>query len=68
MEPLDQLGGRRVLPELRIGDLLVFHNAGAYTASVACNYGGSLHCAEVLLREDGTLVLLRPRQQAESLL
>lgn len=68
MEPLDQLGGRRVLPELRIGDLLVFHNTGAYTASVACSYGGSLRCAEALLREDGTVMLLRPRQRAESLL
>ena len=67
MEPLDQLGGRRILPEIQVGDLLAFHGTGAYTTSAACNYGGSLRCAEVLLREDGQAELLRPRERLEEL-
>lgn len=67
MEPLDQLGGRRILPEVRAGNLLVFHGTGAYTTSAACNYGGNLRCAEVLLCESGQVELLRPRERPEDL-
>ena len=43
------------------GDILVFHGAGAYSRSMASNYGGSLRCPEILL-EDGVPRLIRRRE------
>jgi ornithine decarboxylase len=33
------------LPELRVGDALVFSNAGAYTVAGACDFNGINFCA-----------------------
>lgn len=64
MEKADSYGKRHVLPPTKEGDILVFHNAGAYTRSMASNYGGSLRCP-VLLLEDGQVRLLRRREREE---
>lgn len=64
MEKADSYGKRHVLPPTKEGDILVFHNAGAYTRSMASNYGGSLRCPVLLL--EGTQVrLLRRREREE---
>jgi diaminopimelate decarboxylase len=39
----------RDLPEARVGDLLVFHDAGAYGASMSSNYNSRPLAAEVLV-------------------
>lgn len=67
MEKADSYGKRHVLPPTREGDILVFHNAGAYTRSMASNYGGSLRCP-VLLLENGQARLLRRREREEDYL
>ena len=59
--------GRRLLPPVSPGDILVFHGAGAYSRSMASNYGGSLRCPEILL-EDGVPRLIRRREVVEDLL
>lgn len=67
MDRMDGLGTRRVLPPVRKGDLLVIHGAGAYSRSMASNYGASLRCPEILL-EGGVPRLIRRRETAEEFL
>jgi diaminopimelate decarboxylase len=56
----------RDLPEARVGDLLVFHDAGAYGASMSSNYNSRPLIPEVLI--DGDQVrLIRRRQTLEEL-
>jgi diaminopimelate decarboxylase len=55
-ESTDAFGIHR-LPELRRGDLVVIHEAGAYAASFSSRYNGRPPAPEVLLRPDGTLQL-----------
>ena len=53
----------RELPEARSGDLCVIEGAGAYCASMSAkNYNSFPEAPEVLLRENGELVLIRRRQ------
>jgi diaminopimelate decarboxylase len=57
----------RELPEARVGDLLVFHDAGAYGASMSSNYNSRPLTAEVLVDGDRTR-LIRRRQTIGELL
>lgn len=53
----------RELAEAAIGDLCVIGSAGAYCASMtAVNYNSFPRAPEVLLREDGSLTIIRKRQ------
>ena len=63
----DDLAIARTLPEIREGDLLAFHNAGAYGASMASNYNSRPRPAEVLLR-GCEANLIRRRETLEDLL
>ena len=65
-EPVD-LAIARTLPEIREGDLLAFHNAGAYGASMASNYNSRPRPAEVLLR-GCEAKLIRRRETLDDLL
>jgi len=57
----------RELPEARVGDLLVLHDAGAYGASMSSNYNSRPLAAEVLV--DGSDArLIRRRQRMDELL
>ncbi|MFG6486989.1 diaminopimelate decarboxylase [Roseateles sp. BYS78W] len=57
----------RALPEAKVGDLLVIHDAGAYGASMSSNYNSRPLAAEVLV--DGNVArLIRRRQTVEELL
>ena len=49
---------RRLLPELRPGDLVLIGMLGADGRSAASRYGGAEPCPEYLLRPDGELALL----------
>lgn len=54
------------LSKLQIGDLLLIHNCGAYTRTMASNYNGRLLPAEYII--DGNNVrLIRKQQKYESL-
>ena len=57
----------RELPQARVGDLLVFHDAGAYGASMSSNYNSRPLTAEVLVDGERTR-LIRRRQTIGELL
>ncbi|KPW42101.1 Diaminopimelate decarboxylase [Pseudomonas syringae pv. apii] len=56
----------RLLPVAQVGDYLVFHDAGAYGASMSSNYNSRTHAAEVLV-DDGQERLIRRRQPLDDL-
>ena len=47
-ENTDKFAQKRPLPELKEGDILVIHDAGAHGHSMGYNYGGRLRCGEYL--------------------
>lgn len=55
----DKFAIDRMLPKVEIGDLLVIHDTGAHGYSMGYNYNGKLKSAELLLREDGSVQLIR---------
>ena len=55
----DKFAVDRMLPESAVGDLLVIHDTGAHGSSMGYNYNGKLRSAELLLREDGSVDLIR---------
>jgi len=63
----DTFASDRNLPELKVGDILVFHNAGAYAYTMASQYNQRLRPAEVLL-QDGQSHLIRMRETFDDLL
>ena len=52
---------------MREGDLLVFHNAGAYGFEMSSRFNSRLRPAEVMFK-DGKLHLIRERDTFEDLL
>jgi diaminopimelate decarboxylase len=62
----DTLGYDRLLNEVREGDILAIHNAGAYGFSMSNQYNARLRPAEVLLH-DGKALLIRKRETLEDL-
>jgi diaminopimelate decarboxylase len=58
---------RHPLAEGRVGDLVVFHDTGAYGASMSSNYNSRPLAAEVLI-EGGAPRLIRRRQTVAELL
>ena len=63
----DTFGYDRKLSEVREGDLLALHNAGAYGFTMSSNYNSRLRPAEVLIL-DGKAHLIRKRESFENLL
>ncbi|MBT5773360.1 MAG: diaminopimelate decarboxylase [Dehalococcoidia bacterium] len=57
----------RDLPDVEVGDYVVFHDAGAYGSSMASNYNTRGLAPEVLI-EDGEPRLIRRRQTIDDLL
>ncbi len=55
----DKFAIDRSLPKIDIGDYLVIHDTGAHGFSMGYNYNGKLKSAELLLKEDGTVKLIR---------
>jgi diaminopimelate decarboxylase len=55
----DKFAIDRPLPPIEVGDMLVFHDAGAHGHAMGFNYNGKLRPAELLLREDGAVVPIR---------
>ncbi|GAA4305949.1 diaminopimelate decarboxylase [Compostibacter hankyongensis] len=63
----DTFGWDRKLNEVREGDYLVFHNAGAYGFEMSSNFNSRLKPAEVLIK-DGKSYLIRERDTLDDLL
>lgn len=57
----------RILPKIKIGDYLVFHNTGAYGASMSSNYNSRPLIPEILF-EDGIPRVIRRKQTIYELL
>ena len=55
----DKFAIDRKLPRIDKGDLLVIHDTGAHGFAMGYNYNGKLKSAELLLREDGSVQLIR---------
>lgn len=55
----DKFAIDRMLPKIEIGDFLVIHDTGAHGFSMGYNYNGKLKSAELLLKEDGSVRLIR---------
>ena len=55
----DKFAIDRMLPEIEKGDYLVIHDTGAHGHAMGYNYNGKLRSAELLLKEDGSVQLIR---------
>jgi len=58
----DKFAINRLLPEVKPGDILVIHDAGAHGHSMGFNYNGKLRSAELLLRENGEVIQIRRKE------
>ena len=63
----DTFAWDRAVPEIREGDLLVFHNAGAYGFEMSSNFNSRFKPAEVLIK-NGEAKLIRRRDVFDDLL
>ena len=61
----DKFAVDRMLPNIDRGDLLVIHDTGAHGRAMGYNYNGKLRSAELLLREDGSVELIRRAETLE---
>ena len=61
----DKFAIDRKLPEVEIGDYLVIHDTGAHGFSMGYNYNGKLRSAELLLKEDGSVQMIRRAETAK---
>lgn len=55
----DKFAIDRMLPEIEKGDYLVIHDTGAHGYAMGYNYNGKLKSAELLLKENGSIELIR---------
>jgi len=55
----DKFAIDRMLPEINIGDLVFIHDAGAHGFAMGYNYNGKLRSAELLLKEDSSVEMIR---------
>ena len=61
----DKFAIDRNLPKIDMGDYLVIHDTGAHGFAMGYNYNGRLHSAELLLREDGSVIEIRRPETVE---
>jgi diaminopimelate decarboxylase len=62
----DTFGYDRMIREIRVGDILAMHNAGAYGFTMSNQYNARLRPAEVMVK-DGKAYLIRRRETFEDL-
>ena len=55
----DKFAVDRKLPAIDIGDYVIIHDTGAHGFAMGYNYNGKLRSAELLLRADGEVELIR---------
>ncbi|MBJ44641.1 MAG: diaminopimelate decarboxylase [Planctomycetaceae bacterium] len=55
----DKFAIDREIPSVEMGDLIVIHDAGAHGHAMGFQYNGKLRSAELLLRADGSVELIR---------
>jgi len=55
----DKFAVDRMLPKIERGDYLVLHDSGAHGFAMGYNYNGKLRSAELLLKENGSVEMIR---------
>lgn len=55
----DKFAIERELPKIDMGDYVVIHDTGAHGFAMGYNYNGKLKSAELLLKEDGSVQVIR---------
>ena len=55
----DKFAIDRMLPKIDMGDYLIIHDTGAHGFSMGYNYNGRLRSSELLLKEDGSVQMIR---------
>ena len=58
-ENSDKFAIDRPLPKIDMGDILVIHDTGAHGFAMGYQYNGKLRSAELLLKPDGSVELMR---------
>jgi diaminopimelate decarboxylase len=58
----DKFAINRKLPPIDWGDFVVIHDTGAHGRAMGFNYNGKLRPAELLLKEDGSVMEIRRRE------
>jgi len=61
----DKFAIQRDLPPVIDGDILIIHDTGAHGHAMGFSYNGNLRPKELLLKEGGTVELIRREEQAE---
>ncbi|HSH69430.1 MAG TPA: diaminopimelate decarboxylase, partial [Deferrisomatales bacterium] len=61
----DKFAVQRALPRIEEGDLLLIHDTGAHGHAMGFTYNGRLRPQELLLREDGSVELIRRAETLE---
>jgi len=61
----DKFAIDRMLPKVDIGDLMVIHDTGAHGFAMGYNYNGKLRSAELLLKSDGSVEMIRRGETVE---
>ncbi|OPZ75178.1 MAG: Diaminopimelate decarboxylase [Firmicutes bacterium ADurb.Bin456] len=61
----DKFAVDRMLPEIHTGDILVIHDTGAHGHAMGFNYNGKLRPAELLLKPDGKVEMIRRAETIE---
>ncbi|MBR6909881.1 MAG: diaminopimelate decarboxylase [Lachnospiraceae bacterium] len=59
----DKFAIDRQLPKIDIGDYIVIHDTGAHGFAMGYNYNGRLWSSELLLKEDGSVQLIRRAEE-----
>lgn len=60
----DKFAIDRMMPEIEKGDILFIHDTGAHGFSMGYNYNGKLRSAELLLRSDSSVQMIRRAETA----
>lgn len=64
----DKFAVQRPLPKAVEGDLAILEDAGAHGRAMGSNYNGRLRCQELLLRQDGSIEMMRRPETTEDYL
>lgn len=63
----DKFAVDRKLPKIEIGDIVVIHDTGAHGHAMGFNYNGKLRSAELLLKADSSVKMIRRAETLEDL-
>ena len=61
----DKFAIDRKLPKIERGDYIYIHDTGAHGFAMGYNYNGKLRSAELLLKEDGSIKMIRRAETAK---